>query len=92
MEIFQQVDSESFGSHAFMFINDEVPCSINDEVPCSKFQSIVFINFFTNKYIKASFRLTRFHDWLHWKVDCVDLPHLTDHLVAWLHWSFKYVD
>jgi hypothetical protein len=84
MEVFQQVDSKSFGSHTFMFIIVEVPCS--------KFQSIAFINFFSDKYIKASFQLMRFHDWLHWKVDCVDLSRLTDHLVAWLHWSFEYVD
>jgi hypothetical protein len=84
MEVFQQVDSKSFGSHAFMLIIVEVPCS--------KFQPIAFSYSFSSKYIKASFRLMRFHDGMHWRIDCVDLSHLIDHLVAWLHWSFEYVD
>jgi hypothetical protein len=54
MEVFQQVDSKSFGSHAFMLIIIEVPCS--------KFQPTTFIYFFGRKYTKASFWLMRFHD------------------------------
>jgi hypothetical protein len=84
MEVFQHVDSKSFNSHAFMLIIVEVPCS--------KFQPTTSSYFFSSKYIKASFWLMRFHDWLHWKVDCVDFSRLIDHLVAWLQWSFEYVD
>jgi hypothetical protein len=47
MEVFQQVDSKSFISHAFMLIIVEVPCS--------KFQPIAFNYSFSSKYIKASF-------------------------------------
>jgi hypothetical protein len=57
MEVFQQANSKSFGSHTFRFITTGVPCS--------KFQSIAFIKNFNSKYIKASFQLMRFHDWLH---------------------------
>jgi hypothetical protein len=45
MEVFQQLDSKSFGSHTFMFIIVEVPCS--------KFQPTAFINFFSSKHNKA---------------------------------------
>jgi hypothetical protein len=54
MEVFQQVDSKSFGSHAFMLITVEVPCS--------KFQPTPFSYAFTSKYIKASLGHMRFHD------------------------------
>lgn len=83
-EVFKQADSKSFGSYHFM-IN-------TTEVPCPETQSTIFINFFSKKYIKASFWLTRLHDWLHWKVDYLDLSCLTNHLASWLHWLFEYVD
>jgi hypothetical protein len=47
MEVFQQVDSKSFGSHAFMLIIVEIPCS--------KFQPTAFRYSFTSKYIKEDF-------------------------------------
>jgi hypothetical protein len=84
MEVFQEVDSKSFGSHAFMLITVEIPCP--------KFQPTTFSYTFTSKYIKAHFQHRIFLDWSHWKVDFVDLSCQIDHLVAWLHWSFEYVD
>jgi hypothetical protein len=84
MEAFQQVDSKSFNSHAFMITTVEVPCS--------KFQPITFRYSFSGKYIKAPFRHMRFLDWLHLMVDFVDCFRLTDHLAAWLHCSFESVD
>ena len=84
MGAFQQVDSKSFGSYDFM-IN-------TTEVPCPESQLEIFINFFNKKYIKASFRLMRFHEWLHWKVGYLYLSRLTNHLASWLHWLFEYVD
>jgi hypothetical protein len=84
MEVFQQVDSKSFGSHAFTLITVEVPCS--------KFQLTPFNYAFTSEYIKAPFRHMRFFNGLHWKVDFVHCSRRTDHLVVWLHWSFEYDD
>jgi hypothetical protein len=84
MEVFQRSDSKSLGSHTFMFIIVDVPCS--------KFKSTDFIDFLSNKHKNACFCLRRLHDWLHWRVDYVDLSRLTDHLAAWLHWSSEYVD
>jgi hypothetical protein len=84
MGVFQWSDFESLGSHTFML-------SILD-VPFSKCKSIYFIGFLSNKHKNAGFRLRRLHDWLHWRVDYVDLSRLTDHLIAWLHWSSEYVD
>jgi hypothetical protein len=46
----------------------------------------------TNKYFKATLGHTRFHGWSPWKVDHANLSRQTDHLVAWLHWSFEYDD
>jgi hypothetical protein len=87
MEVFQQVDSKSFDSHAFMLITVEIPCSKSQI-----FQPTPFSYAFISKYIKASLGHMRFHDWSPWKVDFVDLSRQTDHLAAWLHWSFEYDD
>jgi hypothetical protein len=89
MEIFQQVDVKSFGSHAFMLVTVEIPCSKSQPTFS---QPTPFSYGFTNKYIKASLGHMRFHGGSPWKVDFVDLSRWTDHLVAWLHWSFEYDD
>jgi hypothetical protein len=57
MELFQQVDSKSFGAHAFMLITIEIPCS--------KSQPAAFSYVFTRKYIKAPFQHRRFLNLLH---------------------------
>jgi hypothetical protein len=84
MEVFQEIDSKSFGSYTFLLIIGEIPCSM--------FQPIIFIDLISSKHMNESFCLGRLHDWLHLMVDYVDLYHITNHLVAWLHWSFKYID
>jgi len=84
MEVFQQVNSKSFGSHSFMLITVEIPWS--------KSQPIAFSYVFTGKCIKAALGHMRFHDWSPWKVDFADLSRQTDHLAAWLHWSSECVD
>jgi hypothetical protein len=90
MEVFQQVDSKSFGSHAFTLVTVEIPCSKSQPVAFN--QPTPFNYAFTSKYIKADLGHMRFHDWSPWKVDFVDLSRRTDHLAAWLHWSFEYDD
>jgi hypothetical protein len=90
MEVFQQVDSKSFGSHAFMLVTVEIPCSKSQ--PTTFNQPTPFSYAFTSKYIKATLGHMRFHGWSPWKVDFVDLSRRTDHLAAWLHWSFEYDD
>jgi hypothetical protein len=90
MEVFQQVDSKSFTSHAFTLVTVEIPCSkshpttFSQPIPCSYA--------FSGKYIKASLGHMRFHDWSPWKVDFVDPSRRIDHLASWLHWSFEYDD
>jgi hypothetical protein len=82
MEVFQQVDAMSFGSHAFMLVTVEIPCS--------RSQPTTFNYAFTSRYIKAALGHMRFYGWSPWKVDFVDLSHWTNHLDAGLHWSFEY--
>jgi hypothetical protein len=61
MEVFQQVDSKSFSSHAFMLVTVEIPCSksqpttFSQPMPCSYA--------FNDKCIKAVLGHVRFHDW-----------------------------
>jgi hypothetical protein len=89
MEVFQQVDAKSFGSHAFMLVTVEIPCSKSQPA----FSQLAPFSYgFTNKYFKATLGHMRFHGWSPWKVDCANLSRRTDHLVAWLHWSFEYDD
>jgi hypothetical protein len=89
MKVFQQVDAKSFSSHAFVLIIVEITCS-NSQPAFS--QLAPFSYGFTSKYIEAVLGHMRFDDGSPWKVDFVDLSHQTNHLVAWLHWSFEYVD
>jgi hypothetical protein len=84
MEVFQHVDSNNYVSCAFTLIIVEVLGS--------EFQPTPFNYAFTSKYIKAYFQHRIFHDGFHWKDDFVDLSRWTNHLVAWLHWSFMYDD
>jgi hypothetical protein len=90
MEVFQQVDSKSFSSHAFTLIIVEILCS--KPQPTTFNQLTTFNYAFTSKYIKASFSHRRFHGGFHWRVDYVNLSCQTDHLDTWLHWSFEYDD
>ena len=62
MEVFQHSYSKSLGSHTFMFIIVDVPCS--------KFKSIDFIDFISNKHKNASFRLRGLHDWFCYRTVC----------------------
>jgi hypothetical protein len=67
------------------------------EIPCFKsqltFTQLAPFNYgFTNKYIKVALGHMTFHGGSPWKVDFVDLSRRTDHLAAWLHWSFEYDD
>jgi len=89
MEVFQKVDSKSLGSHAFTLITVEITCSKSQ--PATFSQPTPFNYAFTSKYIKAFFQHMRFHNWSPWMVDFVDLSRRTNHLVAWLHWSFEYL-
>jgi hypothetical protein len=50
MEVFHQIDSRSFSSHAFMLITIERPRSKSQPIVFS--QSIAFNYAFTTKYIK----------------------------------------
>jgi len=84
MEVFQEVDSKNFDSSIFLLITGEVSCS--------KFQPTVLTDFLSSKHMNSSFCLRRFYDWLHWRVDNVDISRITNHLAAWLHWSFEYID
>lgn len=84
MELFQEVDSKNFDSSIFLLITGEVSCS--------KFQPTVLTDFLSSKHMNSSFCLRRFYDWLHWRVDNVDISRITNHLAAWLHWSFEYID
>jgi hypothetical protein len=90
MEVFQQVDSQSLGSHAFTLVTIEIPCYKSQPTTCS--QPKPFSYGFTNKYIKMNFGHMRFHGGCPWKVDFVDLSRRIYHLAAWLHWSFEYDD
>jgi hypothetical protein len=88
MEVFQQVDAKSSGSHAFMFVTVETPCYKSQPA----FSQLAPFNYgFTNKYFKA----TLGHE-ISWLVplegDCANLSRRTDHLATWLHWSFEYDD
>jgi hypothetical protein len=87
MEVFQQIDSKSSSSHAFTLVTVEIPCSRSQPTTYNQPTTINYA--FT---IKATLGHMRFHGWSPWKVDFVDLSHRTDHLVAWLHWSFEYDD
>jgi hypothetical protein len=89
MEVFQQVDAKSFGSHAFMLVTVEIPCYKSQPT----FSQLAPFSYgFTNKYFKATLGHMRFHGWSPWKVDRANLSRRTDHLAAWLHWSFEYDD
>jgi hypothetical protein len=89
MEAFQQVHAKSFSSHAFMLVTIEMPCSKSQLA----FNRLAPFSYgFTSKYIKAALGHMRFHGGSLWKVDFVDLSRQTDHLAAWLHWSFEYDD
>jgi hypothetical protein len=89
MEVFQGVDAKSFGSHAFILVIVGIPCSKSQPA----FSQLTHFSYgFTNKYFKVTLGHMRFHGWSPWKVDHVDLSHRTDHLTAWLHWSFEYDD
>jgi hypothetical protein len=90
MEAFQQVDSKSFGTHAFPLVTVEIQCSKSQSAAFS--QPTPFNYAFNEKYIKTALGHMRFHNWSPWKVDFVDLSHRTNHLAAWLHWSFEYDD
>jgi hypothetical protein len=65
MDLFQQVDSKSFGSRAFTLIIVEKPCSKSQPTP--------FSYALISKYIKAFLGHMRLRDWSPWKVDFVDL-------------------
>jgi hypothetical protein len=87
MEVFRQIYSKSFGSHAFTLVTVEIPGS--------KAQPTAFTQptpFPYDKYIKAVLGHMRFQGWSPWKIDFVDLSRRTGHLAAWLHWSFDYDD
>jgi hypothetical protein len=90
MEVFERVDSKSFGSHAFMLVTIEIPYPKSQ--PTSFSPPTPFSYAFSGKYIKVVLGHMRFHDWSPWKVDFVDLSRWIDHLVAWLHWSSEYDD
>jgi hypothetical protein len=90
MGVFQQEDSKSFVFHASMLITVELPFS--KPQPTTFNQPTTLSYSFSRKYIKATLGHMRFHDWSRWKVDFVDLSLRTDHLAAWVHWSFEYDD
>jgi hypothetical protein len=90
MEVFQRVDSKSFGSCALTLLTVEIPCSKSQ--PAAFNQLVAFNYAFTRKYIQAYLGHMRFHNWSPWKIDFVDLSRRTDHLATWLHWSFEYDD
>jgi hypothetical protein len=90
MEVFQQEYSKSFGSHAFTLVTVEIPCYKSQ--PTALNQSTTFNYAFTIKYIKVTLGYMIFHGWSPWKVEFVDLSRQTDHLDAWIHWSFEYHD
>jgi hypothetical protein len=57
MEVFQQVDAKSFGSHEFMLVIVEIPCSKSQA-----FSQLAPFNYgFTVKYIKEALGHMRFH-------------------------------
>jgi hypothetical protein len=82
MEVFQQIDSKSSGSHASTLVIVEIPCSRSQTTTYNQPTTINYA--FT---IKATLGHMRFPGWSPGKVDCVDLSHQTNHLAAWLHWS-----
>jgi hypothetical protein len=89
MEVFQQVDAKNFGSHAFMLVTVEIPCSKSQPA----FSQLAPFRYgFTNKYFKATLGHMRFHGWSPWKVHRANLSRRIDHLATWLHWSFEYDD
>jgi hypothetical protein len=90
IKVFQQIDSMSFGSHTFTLLIFEIPCSKSQ--PIASNQLATFIYAFTSKYIKVAFFYVIFRGWSPWKVEFVHPSHQTDHLVAWLQWSFEYDD
>jgi hypothetical protein len=78
-EVFQQVDAKSFGSHAFMLVTVEIPCSKSQPA----FSQLAPFSYgFTNKYFKENLDHMRFHGWSSWKVDRANLSRRTDHLAA----------
>jgi hypothetical protein len=60
MEVFQQVDAKSFGSHALMLVTVEIPCC-KSQLAFS--QLAPFSYGFTNKYFKLTLGHMRFHGW-----------------------------
>jgi len=89
MEVFQQVNAKSLSSHAFMLVTIEIPCPKSQPT----FSHLAPFSYgFTNKYFKGTLGHMRFHGWSPWKVDRANLSCQTDHLAAWLHWSFEYAD
>jgi hypothetical protein len=90
MEVFQQIDSKSSGSHAFTPVIVEMLCSKSQ--PMTFNQLAAFSYALIGKYIRETSGHIRFHGWSPWKVDFVHLSTRTDHLGAWLHWYFEYND
>jgi hypothetical protein len=90
MEVIQQDDSKSLDSHAFTLIIVEIPCY--KPQLAAFIQPTPFNYAFTSKYNKVALGHMRIHNWSPRKVDFVDLSRRTEHLVAWLHWSFEYDD